>query len=45
MTGEVEFTGYSPEGQTRQRFIVQPGAYDRSKPFRGWLWPARDEQG
>jgi hypothetical protein len=35
ITGEVEFTGYSPEGQTRKRFIVHPGAYDENKPFRG----------
>jgi hypothetical protein len=35
MTGEVEFTGYGPGGQTRQRFVVHPGAYGDSEPFRG----------
>jgi Protein of unknown function (DUF4238) len=34
-TGEVEFTGYGPQGQTKKRFIVHPGAYDHSEPFRG----------
>jgi hypothetical protein len=34
-TGELEFTGYAPEGEVTQRFVVHPGAYDGSEPFRG----------
>lgn len=34
-TGVLEFTGHSPEGQARGRFVVDPRAYDDVEPFRG----------
>jgi hypothetical protein len=34
-TGEFEFTGHSPTGSVRRRFIVKPGAFEGVKPFRG----------
>jgi hypothetical protein len=33
--GEVEFVGHSPEGTTRQRFLVDPRAYDEGESFEG----------
>jgi Protein of unknown function (DUF4238) len=35
-TGELEFTGYGPTGDVvKQRFNVDPRAYEGSEPFRG----------
>jgi hypothetical protein len=34
-TGELEFTGHSPEGQRRARFVIDPRAFDDVTPFRG----------
>jgi hypothetical protein len=33
--GVLEFTGHSPEGEARGRFVVDPRAYDAREPFRG----------
>lgn len=34
-TGEMEFVGHAPTGTARRRFIVEPGAYEGTKPYRG----------
>jgi hypothetical protein len=33
--GEIEFVGHGPEGTARQRFMVDPRAYDEGESFRG----------
>jgi hypothetical protein len=33
--GEIEFVGHSPDGTARQRFMVDPRAYDEGESFRG----------